>query len=52
MEIISMWRSHGMVPPKLVEVMVADVPSGRMTAEAASKGAKCRCGIFNPVRAT
>lgn len=52
MEVTTMC-GHGMVPPKLVEAIVADVRSGVMTAEAAGRvlGAKCTCGIFNPVRA-
>lgn len=44
---------HGMVSPRFVEAVVADVKAGILTAEAAGRtlASKCTCGIFNPVRA-
>ncbi len=44
---------HGMVPPRFVEAIVADVRAGKLTAEAAGRAlaSKCTCGIFNPLRA-
>lgn len=44
---------HGMVSPRFVEAVVADVKAGNLTAEAAGRtlAAKCTCGVFNPVRA-
>lgn len=44
---------HGMISPKLVESVVADVHAGKITAEAAGRALalQCTCGIFNPARA-
>jgi len=44
---------HGMVSPRLVESVVADVRAGKVTAQAAGRSlaSRCTCGVFNPVRA-
>lgn len=52
MEIVSMC-GHGMISPQLVESLVSDIASGRLSPEDAAKSLAhpCICGIFNTQRA-
>lgn len=45
---------HGMAPPSLVRAMVWEIRKGRKTLTEVVKllASNCKCGIFNPTRAT